>query len=71
MARRYGVILDAVLAGKRSKRVVMARDACIMLLVREARMSTTEAGEILGMHHTSIMAARNRYLERDNGKLAA
>lgn len=65
----YGVTLTEVLAGRKSQRVVMARDACIMKLLAGARMSTVETGVLLGMHHTSIMAARARYLRRDNGRL--
>ena len=71
LAKSYSVDVNDVLSRKRSRRVVMARDACIMNLIRESQMSTTEIGDILGMHHTSVMAARDRYLERDNGKLVA
>ena len=64
----YGVRLDDVLYGRGSVRVVRARDALAHALLGKG-FSTVEAGMLLGMHHTSIIAARNRYEKRDMGRL--
>ena len=68
ICRQYSVEVDDVLGGVRSTRVVHARDACIVHVLR-VPMSTTETGALFGMDHTSIVAARQRYKTRDNGRL--
>ncbi len=68
ICRAYNVTLEAALQRKRSSRLVHARDACIYRLL-QVPMSTTEVGDLLGLDHTTVCAARKRYLERDNGRL--
>ena len=68
LCREYSVTLDDVLQRKRHRRIVMARDACIYKLLKML-MSTPEVGTLLGMDHSSVCAARNRYETRDRGRL--
>jgi chromosomal replication initiation ATPase DnaA len=68
LCREYNVALDDVLQRKRNTRIVMARDACIVRMLM-VPMSSPEVGNLLGMDHTSILAARNRYMKRDRGSL--
>jgi len=68
LCKAYSVTLDDVLAGINSTRIVRGRDACAHLLLGKG-FSTTEAGKLLGMHHTSIIAARQRFEKRDMGRL--
>lgn len=69
ICRAYNVTLEAVLAGRRNPRIVQARDACIYRVITKTTMSTVETGELFSMDHTSILAARDRYIRRDMGKL--
>lgn len=68
LCREYSVTIEQVLSGARTPRVVVARDACICKVLR-VPMSTTEAGELFDMDHTSIISARQRYEKRDRGRL--
>jgi chromosomal replication initiation ATPase DnaA len=68
LCREYNVTIGAVLSGARTKRVVQARDACIYKVL-QVPMSTPEAGELFDMDHTGIIAARDRYIRRDKGRL--
>lgn len=64
----YHVELEDVFSRKRFGRIVRARDACIVKLLAMP-MSGPEVGVIMGMDHSSVFAARDRYKERDNGRL--
>lgn len=66
ICRRYNVTLEEVLQRIRTKRVSQARDACIVHILGLS-MSMTEVAKILGMHHTSIAAARDRYADLNGG----
>lgn len=63
----YNVSVDDVLMGRRRVRIVRGRDASIVRLLGKG-LSLSEVGELLGMDHTSIRAAQQRYISRDNGK---
>lgn len=64
----YNVTLNEVLSGKRTRRVVYARDACIVRALSSKGLSLKEVGALLEMDHTSILTARRRYTSRDNGR---
>lgn len=64
----YNVTLEDVLSRQRYGRIVRARDACCVKLLA-VPMSGPEVGVLMGMDHTSVFAARNRYKLRDNGRL--
>jgi len=70
LSRTYNVTLDDVLQRRRTMRCTRARDACVWMLSEEKTMSSVEIGLLLGLHWTSVLAARDRYKKRDNGKLA-
>jgi len=59
----HHVTVAEVLRGETTKRVVQARDAFIHQLL-ELWFSSSEAGNLLGMNHTSVLVARGRHLER-------
>lgn len=63
----YNVSVDDVLMGRRRIRIVRGRDASIVRLLGKG-LSLSEVGELLGMDHSSIRAAQQRYISRDNGK---
>ena len=67
VCRAYNVTIESVLRKDRSRRVVMARDACCMKCVGIG-LSSTEVGGLLCMDHTSVLLAVRRYRERDNGR---
>ncbi len=70
LARSYSVTLEDVLSRSRQLRILRARDACIAHLYAKVMMSSTEIGALLRMDHTSVLIARDRYHDRDNGRLA-
>jgi chromosomal replication initiation ATPase DnaA len=61
--RPYHVTLAEVLGKGRQTAVVRAREACVMVLL-DAGLSLSHAAELLDMHHTGLMAARDRFAER-------
>jgi len=63
LCRAYNVTLPDVLAMDKTTRVAHARDALACMLLDKG-FSTTETGKLLGMHHTSIIAARDRHKKR-------
>ncbi len=71
LSRTYSVTFGDVLSRSRSRRIMHARDACIHHMSTHMFMSTTEIGKLMGMHHTSIMVALDRYADRDNGTLVS
>ena len=66
----YHVTLEEVLSRARHRQVVRGRDACIMRLC-SLGLSGPEIAKLLGMDPSSIVVARARYRERDNGRLAS
>ena len=64
ICKKYNVTLEAVVSGKRSVRIVEARDACVTYLYDVSRFSTTEIGDLFSMHHTSIIDAMRRHARR-------
>jgi chromosomal replication initiation ATPase DnaA len=68
VAKTYNVTIEDVISRSRYRRVVHARDACIVHLYEVYKMSSTEIGALMGMDHTSVLYARDRYYERDNGE---
>lgn len=66
ICRSHGVTLGAVLRGKRTQTVVVARRAICVHLSKERRFSSTETGAALGMNHTSVLSAL-RWKEKSDG----
>ncbi len=64
----YNVTLEDVLSRRRHGRTVRARDACCVKLLK-IPMSGPEVGLLMGMDHSSVFSARDRYKVRDNGRL--
>lgn len=62
-AEAFGYPLSEVLYGSRQRSVVRARFACYYVL-RERGLSYPEIGELLGLHHTTVMAGV-RKVERE------
>ena len=69
IALAYNVTLEDVLSRSRRVRILRARDACIAHMFAHCMMSSSEIGALMGMDHTSVLYARDRYHDRDNGKL--
>jgi chromosomal replication initiation ATPase DnaA len=67
LAKKHGVFLKAALGSTRHTSVVRARDAIIEFLDRRFRYSSSEAGKLLRMDHTTVQESRRRTRARKNG----
>ena len=63
ICREHNVLLEEVLVGVRTKNVVLARERCCGHL-RSLQMSYMEVAKILGMDHTTAIAAVRRLKKR-------
>jgi chromosomal replication initiation ATPase DnaA len=64
IAKKHGVLLRAALGSSRSQAVVLARDAIIEFLRARFRYSSSEAGKLLRMDHTTVRESARRTRER-------
>jgi chromosomal replication initiation ATPase DnaA len=60
LARKHGVLLNAVLSSSRSQSIVIARDAIIDFLRSRFQYSSTETGGLLRMDHTTVQESMRR-----------
>lgn len=63
ICREHNVLLEEVLVGMRTKSVVLARERCVGHL-RSLQMSYVEVAKLLGMDHTTAIAAARRLKKR-------
>ena len=58
IAQQHSVTVEEILGTRRTSQFVKARHAIIKLLCVERGMSANFVGQILGLDHTTVLAAR-------------
>ena len=73
VAEHYGVPAAAIMRPGRPARIVEPRSVAMFLACALTSHSLPELGRVFGKHHTTVLAARDRILERaaTSGRLAA
>lgn len=62
VCQRHGIVIDVLLAGVRSKKVVVARRECAQRL-REKGLRWRQVGKVLNVHYITAFRSAGQHVE--------